>query len=281
MAHGWSRAVAGAAFMALVFLWTPAAAEDLVVPGSGNADHALSLLVDAFNRNQQSHRVVLSPTSGSAAAIRDVESGVAVLGRVGRPLTDAERARGLVFVPIARDPVLLVGGTDVTARALTTQQVLAIYTGQVTHWQQIGGSHGPIRAIGREPSDASRRALGRAIAPFETIRFDDRVKIVQLDSQMIDLLDRYPTSLGFLNRSALNAARTRLVELSLEGAAATADAVQAGRHDLWVEVGLIHKAGRVTPAARAFMNFVRSTDGESVLSSQGMILASHGQGMTR
>lgn len=258
---------------ALILLASSARAEELIVPGSGASEYVLSLLADAFNQQQRAHRVVVPTTTGTAGAIRDVDAGTAALGRIGRALTEAERARGLVYVPMARDSVTFVGGADVTTRTLSTQQILGIYTGQITQWPEVGGAHGPIRAIGREVSDTSRQAIIRRMAPFETIMFADRVKVVHLDSQMLDLLDRYPTSLGFLNRSALNGARTRLVEIALDGAMADPVAVAEGTYGLWVDLGLVHKAGRITPAARAFMDYVASPDGAALLTAQGLIVA--------
>ncbi len=269
------------AAVVLPLLAAPARADELVVPGSGNPQYVLSLLADAFNQRQPEHRVSIPPTSGTAGAIRDVESGAAVLGRVGRPLTEAERARGLVYVPIGRDPVTFVAGADVTVRTLSSQQILDVYSGRITQWQQVGGSAGPIRAIGREITDASRQAIIKVLPQFETIAFDERVKIAHLDSQMIEMLDRFPTSLGFLNRSSLNAARTRLVELALDGMKASIDSVEPDTHRPWVEVGLIHRAGRTNPAAKSFMEFVLSPEGDALLSSQGLVVAARKPGLVR
>ena len=246
-------------------------AEDLVIPGSGNPEYVLGVLAEAFNRQQSGHRVVIPPSTGTAGAIRDVEAMTADLGRLGRPLTDAERARGLVYVPLGRDPVTFVAGAGVTVTGLTSRQVIDAFAGRITDWQDLGGNPGPIRAIGREMTDASRRAINRVIAPFETIVFGESVKIVHLDPQMIALLDRFPTSLGFLNRSALGPAQTRLVHLTLDGVPATADSVQMGRYPLWIEVGLIHKAGWPNPAARAFIAFIRSAEGAAILRAEGLL----------
>ena len=250
-----------------------ALAEELVIPGSGNPEHVLGVLANAFNQQQTQHRVSVPGSTGTAGALRDVQAGSAVLGRVGRPLTAEELALGLKYIALGRDPVTFVAGAAVTVRNLTFEQVMAAYSGKVGNWKDLGGQPGPIRAIGRESTDASRSAINKAFKAFQQIPFGNGVKIVNLDPQMVELLDRYPTSLGFLNRSALAACNTKVVMLALDGVESTPANVGAGRYPLWLEMGLIHKPGKLTPAALAFLAFAQSSEGVRILRAQGMLAA--------
>ncbi len=248
-----------------------ALAEDLAIPGSGNPEYVLAQLADVFNRQQSAHRVSVPPSTGTAGALRDVRAGTASLGRVGRPLKDAERGGGLSYVALGRDPVAFAAGAKVTARAITQAQAVDVFRGKISDWRELGGDPGPIRAIGRESADASRQALSRAIKAFENISFGDNVKAVHLDPQMIELLDRFPTSLGFLNRSGLAACKTKIVLLALDGVEPTPENVASGRYPLWLELGLIYTADGLTPAGKAFLEFVRSPAGARVLRAHGVL----------
>ncbi len=250
-----------------------AQAEDLVIPGSGNPEYVLQALADAFGHRQTQHRVLVPPSSGTAGALRAVEGGQAELGRVGRSLKNEELARGLTYIPLGRDPVAFVGGAGVTVKGLTSAQVIDIYGGKVSNWKDLGGKPGPVRAIGRESTDASRQAISRVLKPFESIVFGDGIKVVHLDPQMIELLDRYPGSLGFLNRSALAACKTQVNYLSLDGVEPSPPNVAVGRYKLSVELGLIHKTGSLSPAAAAFVTFVRSSEGIGILRQHGVLSA--------
>ena len=85
----------------------------------------------------------------------------------------------------------------------------------------FGGQPGPIRAIGRESTDASRQAINRVLPAFETMTFGAGVKVVHLDPQLIEPLDRFPGAPGFLNRSALANAKTTIVYLAFSQADAS------------------------------------------------------------
>jgi phosphate transport system substrate-binding protein len=258
--------------LAMCWVATTVHAESLVIPGSGNPEYALGALAKGFNAQQAKHQVVIPPSTGTAGALRALAEGSASIGRVGRRLNDAELASGLRFVPFGRDPVVFVAGAGVAVRNITSAQVLDVYNGKVSNWQELGSKPGPIRAIGREVTDASRQALSRYIEPFKTIPLDPKVKVVNLDPQMIDLLDKYPTSLGFINRSALLSATTKLVPLSLDGIAATPDNVSSGKYSVVLEMGLIIKADKLTEAGRLFLAYIASAEGVRVLEKLGLVL---------
>lgn len=246
-------------------------AETLNVPGSGNPEYVLQALAKAFNAQNGEHRVEVPPSSGTAGALRDAEQGTASLGRVGRPLKDAEKQRGLKYLPLGLDAVVFVGGASVTARSLSAAQAVAVFTGKITDWRELGGAPGPIRAIGREATDASRQAITREIKEFTDIQYGASVKVVHLDTQLIELLDRYPTSLSFLNRSALFAAATKVKPLALGAVEGTSDNLADGRYPMALEFGLVHKAGALSGAAKAFVAFIYSPSGERILREHGVL----------
>lgn len=245
-------------------------AEVLSVPGSGNPEYVLQALAKAFNAQNGEHRVEVPPSSGTAGALRDVEQGVASLGRVGRPLKEAELKRGLKYLPLGRDAVVFVAGAGVSAKSITAAQAVAAFTGKIADWRELGAQPGPIRAIGREVTDASRQAITREIKEFTDIQYGASVKLVHLDTQLIELLDRYPTSFSFLNRSALFAASTRVKPLALDAVQATPDTLADGRYPLALEFGLIHKTGALSAAGTAFVAFVYSPSGERILREHGV-----------
>ena len=249
----------------------PAAAADLTITGSGNPEYVLGRLAAAFNAAQTLHRVTIPPSSGTAGALRDVEAGTTSMGRVGRPLKDSERSKGLVYVPLGRDLVAFAGGAGVTARNISVQQVLDVYSGKITDWRDLGGKPAPVRAVGREVTDASRVAVSRVIPGFEKLVFADSVKLVHLDPQLIELVDRYPSSLCFLNLSALKAAKSPVVPLALDGVAPTLENLTAGRYPLWLEFGLVHRTGGADAAGQAFIVFIRSAAGAAILREHGVM----------
>jgi phosphate transport system substrate-binding protein len=172
---------------------------------------------------------------------------------------------------LGRDPVAFIGGAGVTVKGLTQAQLIDAYTGKVINWKELGGKPLPIRAVGREASDTLRISIARVVKPFENITFGEGVKTVSFDPQIVELMDRFPGSLGFLNRSGLGRAKTKLVVLDLDGVTPNAQNVAAGRYGIWVDFGLIHKTGALSPGAKAFVDFTRSSEGLRILKEHGVL----------
>ncbi len=245
--------------------------EELVIPGSGNPEYLLRALAKAFNAHQGEHKVVIPASNGTSGALREVELGNTTLGRTGRPLKAEERARGLSYIPLGRDAVVFVTGAGGSVKSITRSQAIDIYSGKTTDWADLGGQPGPIRAIGREGSDASRQAVDREISGFSTVKFNDQIKVVHLDPQLIELLDRFPTSLGFINNSAIYGAKTKLLPLALDGVSPSLENLISERYPLSLELGFVHKNGVLSPAVKAFLAFVRSPSGERILEQYNVL----------
>lgn len=258
-----------ALFAVSVLFTTPALSEELVIPGSGNPEFVLGELANAFNARQKTHRIVIPPSTGIAGAIRVVSEGISTLGRVGRPLTEAELAKGLVYLPLGREAVAVAAGAGVSVQAISSAQLADVFTGKITNWADLGGKPAPIRAIGKESTDAIRRQL---TIQFKDLVYADSVKIVHLDTFLIELLDRYPTSFAVINRSALGACKTKVAILALDGVQPTVENVSNGSYPMLMEFGLIHKPSGLSPAGKAFVEFIRSPEGEKIFRTHGVLV---------
>ena len=262
-----------ALFVLLPFFVQPAFSEELVVPGSGNPEYVLGVLANAFNARQSIHRVVIPPSTGMAGGIRDVDEGRTTLGRAGRPLTEAELAKGLIYTPLGREAVVAVAGAGVEVPAISSEQLIGIFSGKITNWSSLGGKQAPIRVIGKESTDAIRRQLSKQ---FKDLVFADSVKVVHLDTYLIELLDRYPTSFAVMNLSALGACKTKVGVLALDGIQPSIENIANGSYPLVMEFGLIYKSGGLSPAGKAFIDFIRSPEGARIFRSHGVLVKNIG-----
>jgi ABC-type phosphate transport system substrate-binding protein len=88
--------------------------------------------------------------TGSSRGIQALLAGEVEVAASSRPLKPEEVDQGLVAVPIKTDAIaILVGKSNPFNGELTTHQLRAVYSGQVTNWSQLGGPNLPLRVINR------------------------------------------------------------------------------------------------------------------------------------
>jgi uncharacterized protein (TIGR02271 family) len=94
------------------------------------------------------------------AALQSVLKGETDIAAIGRPLTESEKASGLVAVNQPRHKIAIVAGSNNTFTGdLTFRQFAQIFRGEITNWSQVGGSPGQIQLIDRPESSDTRRAF--------------------------------------------------------------------------------------------------------------------------
>ena len=108
---------------------------------------------------------------GTPSALQAVLDGKADIAAIGRVLTPQEKAQSLVAVPLSREKIaIVVGSNNPFNGSITDQQFAKIFRGEITDWSQIGGSSGKIRVLDRPEISDTRQALSNypvfKTAPF-------------------------------------------------------------------------------------------------------------------
>jgi ABC-type phosphate transport system substrate-binding protein/WD40 repeat protein len=114
-------------------------------------------------------------TNGTDAALKRLSDGEIDLAAIGRPLTQAEKAAGLVEVPIAREKIaIFVGPENPFKGDISFEQFGKVFRGEITDWANVGdgSGSGSIRFIDRPESSDTRQAFRPypvfQAAPFKT-----------------------------------------------------------------------------------------------------------------
>jgi len=110
---------------------------------------------------------------GTPTALQAVLDGKTDIAAIGRALTSQEKAQGLVAVPLSRDKIAIVIGSNNSFNgSITDQQFAKIFRGEITDWSQVGGSPGKIRVLDRPEISDTRQALSNypvfKTAPFRS-----------------------------------------------------------------------------------------------------------------
>ncbi|MBD2112136.1 MULTISPECIES: substrate-binding domain-containing protein [Cyanophyceae] len=103
--------------------------------------------------------------SRTDAALRALIDGELDIVAAGRPLTAVERSQGLVEVPIEREKIAVIVGTENSFDgSLSFDQFAQMFRGEIRNWAEVGGAPARIRVVDRPNYSDTRIALSRYAA---------------------------------------------------------------------------------------------------------------------
>ncbi len=244
------------------------AAQDqtLVLTGSSTVAPLAAEIGKRFESLHPGTRVDVQ-TGGSSRGIADARSGLAEIGMVSRALKPEEL--DLTPVTIASDGVGITLHRDNPVRSLTDEQIVGIYTGRITNWNEVGGRDAPITVI--------NKAEGRSTLELFLDHFGlkpEQVKagvVIGDNQQEIKTLVGNPDAIGYVSvgsaeYEAAHGAPLKL--LPLEGVEATTATVRDGSFPLSRPLNLVTRTPDPQGLAREFLDFARSPKVRDLIEAQ-------------
>ncbi len=99
-------------------------------------------------------------SNGSEAALQALLDGKVDIAAIGRPLTAAEKQKGLVPVSIGREKIAIITSSkNPYSGNVTFEQFAKIFRGEIANWSQLGGTSGKIRFVDRPETSDTRQAF--------------------------------------------------------------------------------------------------------------------------
>ncbi|MGL5510342.1 MAG: substrate-binding domain-containing protein, partial [Microcoleaceae cyanobacterium] len=96
--------------------------------------------------------VVEISENGLDQGLQELLDGKIDLLAIGRPLTDEEKAQGLVQMPLKRAKIaIIIGDANTFQGNLTYEEFAKIWRGEITDWSEVGGQARPIKVVDRPP----------------------------------------------------------------------------------------------------------------------------------
>ena len=144
----------------------PVAISDQVVlkaSGSGGVTILLGVIEPAFEASVPGYSLDVLPGTGSGGGAQGAIEGVLDVALMARPPKDEEAAQGLEFVQFGQAGMAIITHPSVGVVNLTVEQVVAVFSGEVVNWSQVGGPDEDILVFIRDEADSTTRALRQVI----------------------------------------------------------------------------------------------------------------------
>ena len=232
--------------------------------GSTSMQKVINALGEAFMEDTGANFTYNA--TGSGTGIKAVKDGTCDIGLSSRYLKDSEKAEGLKETILAIDGIAIIVHTGNTAANLTLQQIAAIFKGEITNWNEIGGNDGEIVCIGREESSGTRDG-------FESITGTEDACVYRQEltsnGAVLTAVAENPNAIGYVSLSSV---KDTVKAISVDGVAPSEESIKDGSYAVQRPFVLVTKEGvTLSETAQAFFDFATSSAANEIISAAGVV----------
>jgi phosphate transport system substrate-binding protein len=221
--------------------------------------------------------------------VEDVISGKTSVAVTTRTLKDYEKKRSasIMGTPIGIDGLVLVVSQSIPINSLSFDQIIRIWTGKYTNWNQVGGPNLPIVLIGRtkayDPiklfddfmqlksklvdnglvySEASIDNWGTAVAPA-----------MESDDQALQLLEKTKGAITYFPLQVYYQYISRkhdVKALAFDSITANYKTIDDGSYHIHRQLNVITN-GKPQGVIKAFVDFILSDEGQRLVKESGFL----------
>jgi len=250
---------------ALIHGCKPAEVGRVVLTGSSTIAPLAAEIGKRFESLHPGVRVDVQ-SGGSGRGITDARQGLADIGLVSRALKDDEK--DLASFAIANDGVCVILHKSNAVSSLTDQQVVAIYTGKIANWKEVGGKDAPVTVVNKAEG---RSTLELFCHYYKLKNADIKAHVVIGDNaQGIKTVAGNPDSIGYVSigtaeYEAGHGTAIRLLPVS--GVAASIENVANGKFPLSRPLNLVVKKAP-EGLVKEFIDFAKSDKVHDIVKAQ-------------
>ncbi|MGZ4904511.1 MAG: phosphate ABC transporter substrate-binding protein [Halobacteriota archaeon] len=237
----------------------------LQVAGSTSVQPHAEVLARAFQQNYSGTRVYVQG-GGSSAGIQAVGEGTAQIGMSSREVKASEVAAYPTLKPvaIAVDGIAMIVNPNNPVNSLTMNQTRDIFTGNITNWNQVGGSDATINVINREQGSGTRDGVQTIV-----LKGGNFVGGIVLSSTgaIRTAVSQDPNAIGYISSAEVDSS---VKALNIEGVALTYDNIANRSYKIQRDFFFVTK-GDPSGLASQFINFTLSPGGQALLKTDGLV----------
>jgi phosphate transport system substrate-binding protein len=253
-----------------------AGAQKVAVSGSSTVMPLAELSAEEFNLIQDNYHVSVT-SGGTGVGIVDAAEGRSDIAMASREIQLVERQRyetstkKFIEVPIGFDAICLVVSPEVYdsgVTRITKDELKQIYAGDITNWEELGGPNTEIFVIGRKPGSGTRDTFDETIMGSKESETPGTIIEAADSSEVKTAIQGSDNAIGYVGYSYVMKGDTKVV--SLDGIQPTIENIKNGTYALARKLYLI-KLGEPKPGAKAFIDYILSSDGQKIATENGFI----------
>lgn len=239
---------------------------EVTITGSTSVASIVEEMRNEFEANNPNVSITYTGT-GSSAGVEDSINAVNDLGVASRALKDEEIEAGAKPEVFAWDGIAVIVHPDNEVSELSTEDILAIYAGDITNWSEVGGGDSPINIMSREASSGTRGAFEELTGLEDVGMTDDHAEFSSNGALQIAVaVDE--NAIGYVSFTYID---DTIKALMVDGGEPNTEAVLSENYPLARPFNVVINEDNYSDVTKAFVEFMVSAEGQEIVVSEGGI----------
>jgi len=180
-----------------------------------------------------------------------------------------------VYTPVGYDAFVFFVHKDNPIDNLTSEQIRAIYAGEITNWSEVGGKNEKIAAYQRNEGSGSQSMLKRFMGEKEIMEAPTEM-VNDLMSGIVEKVSDYRSksnSIGFSFRYYLEGIirNPDIKILSIDGVAPTVENIKNGTYPITGPLYAVTYEGNNNENVEKLLEWVLSEEGQEIIEKTGYV----------
>ena len=250
----------------------------VVVKGSDTMVNLSAAWAEAFMKEHPETMVSVTG-GGSGVGIAALLGGTTDVCNASRDIQPKEKKQAAdngikpVETNVALDGIAIVVNPANPMTEVSSEQLMKIYTGQVSNWKAINGQDAKILVLSRETSSGTYVFFQEHVLQKQD--YASSVRLMPATSAIIEAVASDKSAIGYVGLGYAVSAkdRVKLLPVKAEGAAAIApseESVRSGKY--WISRPLhCYTNGAPKGQIKAFIDFCMGPAGQVIVREQGYV----------
>lgn len=252
------------------------AGQEIIIGGSESVLPVIGKkFADAYMAKHPQRKIISHAPSHTGGAIQGTAEGVLDLGFTSRPINKDEKAGypSLIYHLPIKDGLVFATSKDVAVKGLSKQQILDIYSGRITNWQEVGGQDAEITVLDRTEESSPKVTLRKELKFFpEDFEITSSAIAIGRPDEMDQALETTSFAIGYTSFGTIKLKNLKVNVLSLDEIYPLAETIHSGVFPLYREMGFVTK-GEPIGLLADFVSFIFSPEGRQIIESSGFVAA--------
>lgn len=238
----------------------------ITIAGSTSVQPVAEKLAQAYMAEHPGVKINVQG-GGSSVGITNIAKGVINIGTSSKALSSNESA-GLTQYTIGKDGIVVVVNKENNVSSLSKDQLKNIFSGNITNWNQVGGSNAKIDVITREDGSGTRSGFEDMVMNGSKIKSD---AIVQSSTEAVkQSVEGDPNAIGFISLANLD---SNVTAVKVDSITPSEQTVADGSYKLQRPFIFLVK-GQATGTVKNFIDWVMGPEGQAIIKQEKVVPAS-------